>query len=354
MNIAIIGAGVLGRLLALTLIEQKHEVTMISNRPLQSSQSAAFASAAMLCPLGEIIHAPTEVVNMGSESLGLWPKILDSLQTLDPVHESTFFQRNGSLAICFPADSSSYAQLRQDLTRKARDQLDNVQTLDRTQLLAKEPALNNFNQGIFLASEGQLCNRTFLRSSSRVIAQNARLVEPTTVDTNMLSNIAKKHDWVIDCRGAGAISDEAIQKPGTGLRGVRGEVIRVHCDNVQLTHPIRVIHPRTSIYIVPKPNHIFVIGATEIESHSEHPITLRSTLELLNTAYAVNSSFAEATVLETNVGIRAAYDDHRPKIKQKNNIVTVNGLYRHGWLVGPALVQRITNQLKEHSYAHCY
>ncbi len=347
MNIAIVGAGVLGRLLALTLIEQKHQITVIDKQPLHDPSNAAYVSAGMLCPLGEIIHAPAAVVTMGLESLKVWPDILSQLQALDTDNESVFFAQQGSLALSFPADASSFAQLKQDLEHKMGEQRHQVETLNRQQLLDLEPALNKFSDAVLLGNEGQLCNRSFLRSSTRVIGKYAATELANIETTADWQSLCNRYDWVLDCRGSGAIANTTSPTDMTQLRGLRGEVIRVRCTEVQLSRPVRVVHPRASIYIVPKPNHEFVIGATEIESHSEHPITVRSTLELLSTLYAVNSGFAEAVVLETNVGIRAAFDDHQPRVERQGNLISANGLYRHGWLVGPALAQQVLNLMQE-------
>ena len=50
------------------------------------------------------------------------------------------------------------------------------------------------------------------------------------------------------------------------LRPVRGEVIRVYAPEVEFSLPVRLMHPRYKLYIAPKINHEYVIGATEIES----------------------------------------------------------------------------------------
>ena len=89
--------------------------------------------------------------------------------------------------------------------------------------------------------------------------------------------------WLFDCRGLGARSD------WKALRGVRGEVVRIHAPGVSLTRPTRLLHPRYPLYIAPKPGDVFVIGATEIESDDLSPASVRSTLELLSAAYTVHT-----------------------------------------------------------------
>ncbi len=346
MNIAIVGAGVIGRLVALSLIGSGHKIAIFDKQSITNLDNAAHVSAGMLCPLGEIIHAPKQVLEMGLWSLKKWPSILAKLQRKDPKNEPIFFSQLGSIAVSFSQDISSFKQLQQDYQHIEQKAAEQVKHLQAKKLHELEPALSQFQQALFLRSEGQLCNRSFLRSSTRALQQSAQIFDSFTVNAADLSGLTSDYDWVVDCRGAGAIQDQSMASEKQTLRGVRGEVVRVSCPDLDLKRPIRIVHPRTSIYIVPKPNHEFVIGATEIESHSDQPISLRSTLELLSTAYAVHPAFGEACIIETAVGIRAAYDDHIPKIHINNNCITANGLYRHGWLVGPAIAQQVIDEIQ--------
>ncbi len=138
---------------------------------------------------------------------------------------------------------------------------------------------------------------------------------------------------MIDCRGLGA-------KPQwNALRGVRGEVIRVHAPEVALQRPTRLVHPRYPLYIAPKPGSVFVIGATEIESDDMSPASVRSTLELLSAAYAVHSGFAEARILEIATQCRPTLPDNLPAIRQPHpRVLQINGLYRHGFMIAPAVL----------------
>ena len=138
---------------------------------------------------------------------------------------------------------------------------------------------------------------------------------------------------VIDCRGLGA----RAQWPA--LRGVRGEVIRVHAPDVSLQRPTRLVHPRYPLYIAPKPGNVFVIGATEIESDDMSPASVRSTLELLSAAYAVHPGFAEARILEIATQCRPTLPDNRPALRQlAPRVLQINGLYRHGFMIAPAML----------------
>ena len=92
-----------------------------------------------------------------------------------------------------------------------------------------------------------------------------------------------------------------------------------------------------------------MIGATEIESEDDSPMSVRSALELLSAAYTVHSGFAEARILESGAQCRPSFKNNLPKIMlhKDHRFIHVNGLYRHGFLIAPAIVDRLLNILLE-------
>ena len=105
------------------------------------------------------------------------------------------------------------------------------------------------------------------------------------------------------------------------------------------------MHPRYQLYVAPRADDEYVVGATQIESDSEAPVTVRSALELLSAAFSLHTGFAEAEILGLDSGLRAAFDDNVPRVYWRDGILRVNGLYRHGFLVAPAIVQAILNEI---------
>ena len=117
------------------------------------------------------------------------------------------------------------------------------------------------------------------------------------------------------------------------LRGVKGEMIIVETVEVELSRPVRLIHPRWPLYVIPRGDNKFMLGATSIEAE-DTGVSVRSALELLGAAYAVHPAFAEARIVEFGSGLRPAYPDNLPRITIDKKIA-VNGLYRHGFLLAP-------------------
>jgi len=145
------------------------------------------------------------------------------------------------------------------------------------------------------------------------------------------SPACRPFDLVIDVRGVGA-------RPDVPVRGVRGEVVWLHAPGVPLQRPVRLLHPRHRVYIVPRPDDVVLIGASEIESEDRSPMSLRSAVELMAAAHSVIPDLAEARILRMDVNLRPALPDHRPEIHIEPGLIRINGLYRHGWLLAPSLV----------------
>ena len=89
---------------------------------------------------------------------------------------------------------------------------------------------------------------------------------------------------------------------------------------------------------IPRGDGKFMLGATSIEAE-DTGVSVRSALELLGAAYAVHPAFAEARIVEFGSGLRPAYPDNLPRIAVHNQRIAVNGLYRHGFLLAPALAE---------------
>ena len=122
---------------------------------------------------------------------------------------------------------------------------------------------------------------------------------------------------------------------------MRGERIVVRSRDVNLTRPVRLLHPRFPLYVVPWGDGRYMIGATVIESEEVGAITVRSALDLLSAAYAVIPPSPKPRSSRQGAGARPAFPDNRPRIIAAKGYIYVNGLYRHGFLLAPALAELV-------------
>ena len=328
----ILGAGLMGRLLACELARIGHAVSLYDAGGPDGNLSAARVAAAMLAPLAESAVAEAPIVRMGQYALARWPQLLATLP------EPVFFQQEGTLIVWHRQDAGEASRFTRQLdkTHGSVPGLPTARSLNTAQIAELEPALGQrFTQALYLPLEGQLDNRGLLqalllqldRLKVRMHWQTPR--QPNEFSPTQTGDV----QWLFDCRGLGG------RPHMPSLRGVRGEVVRVHAPEVKLKRPLRMIHPRYPLYIAPKPDDIYVIGATEIESDDLSPASVRSTPELLSAAYSVHSGFAEARILEFNTQVRPALPDNLPTIcRNAPRCLQINGLYRHGFLIAPAML----------------
>ena len=343
-HIGIAGAGLAGRLLAWRLARTGYRVSLFDSKRRDDLSSASQTAAAMLSPLAELAVSDDAVFELGQRSLQLWPEWLAQMAT--PV----YFRQDGTLVVAHAQDGASLEHfgrlLHHKLPAACKPQ---VQTLDAQSLAQLEPTLaGRFKGGLYLAGEGQLANDQLMAAlgveldSLGVQWHEGQAVQYIQEQSIVCANQSHPVDIAVDARGVGSKSDLPA------LRGVRGEVLRVQCAGVALQRPVRLMHPRYQLYVAPRPGNQFVVGATELESEDAGPVTVRSVLELASALHSLHPAFGEARVLRMSAALRPALDDHRPAISQRAGVWHINGLYRHGYLCAPALVDDLARQLVEH------
>ena len=117
-------------------------------------------------------------------------------------------------------------------------------------------------------------------------------------------------------------------------------MIWLDCPGHGLTRPLRLLHPRHRVYLVPRPGDKVLIGASEIESEDRSPVSLRSAVELMAAAHSAVPELAEARIVHMEVNLRPALPDNLPGTTHQPGLTGINGLFRHGWLIAPALVEQ--------------
>ncbi|MGB4117822.1 MAG: glycine oxidase ThiO [Polaromonas sp.] len=340
-HIGIAGAGLAGRLLAWRLASTGCRVSLFDAQRRDDLTSASQTAAAMLSPLAELAVSDDAVFELGQRSLALWPQWLAQLAT--PV----YFRQDGTVVVAHTQDGASLEHFSRLLHHKLPEASKaQVQTLDAAALAQVEPTLaGRFNGGLYLAGEGQLANDQLMAALAieldrlGVQWREGQCVERVDARAIVCADQSYAVDVAVDARGVG--SKSALPH----LRGVRGEVLRVECKSVTLQRPVRLMHPRYQLYVAPRPNHEFVVGATELESEDAGPVTVRSVLELASALHSLHPAFGEARVLRMSAALRPALDDHRPCVEQHDGVWHINGLYRHGYLCAPALVDDLVGKL---------
>jgi glycine oxidase len=329
-----VGGGLLGRCLAWRAAKAGARVSLYDASSSHGEGSAAWVAAGMIAPTTEAIDAAPQIESMGRRSLSLWPQWLAELPV--PV----FYRDNGSLLLWHREDAGQAVRVQRALA--SRHALGHLKHVAGPELGELEPALGTrFPRALYIAGEAQVDNRALLQSVAIALTENK--VEchwETFVPDGELPNAG----IVVDCRGMGA------KRNWPQLRGVRGEIVRLHAPEIELHCMLRLLHPRYPVYIIPRAEGRLVVGATTIESDDHSNVSVRGALELLTSAYSVLPALAEARILEFNTQVRPALPDNAPAIRfdPKRKVPRINGLYRHGFLLTPAIVEEVLALLSLH------
>lgn len=332
-DITIVGGGLLGRTLAWRAALAGLAVTLYDANDRLGNEATAWVAGGMVTPQAEAVDAEPEIVAMGRRSLELWPEWLKQLGT--PVHYSTA----GTLLVWQRSDAGEARRF--ETLLKTRDPHARYERLDGGQLSAKEPSLGKrFPEGLFLPGEAHVDNRELLPAMADALDGlgvechwNRRVEDSERLEAAI----------TVDCRGKSAKSR------WKQLRGVRGELVRLHAPGVEFEHMIRLLHPRYPLYLISRPGGNVVVGATSIEADDCTPVSVRGALELLSAAYAVLPELAEARILELDCDCRPALPDNRPGMRYSadDRLLEVNGLYRHGFLLTPTVVEEVLTILPD-------
>lgn len=314
-TVTVTGAGVTGLWQAYILAKRGHQVRLIERSAQPFAAAASRLAGAMLAPFCELEAAEELIADLGLRSLELWRDVPGVMQPY------------GSLVLAQPRDRGELSRFAR-LTR-------GFQQVSAAQIGELEPALaGRYETGLFYPQEAHVEPITAMRAL-------LRLAEEAGAETSFgedgraaaAAGPASSGDYVIDCRGWSARDD--LEQ----LRGVRGEMLVIETREITLTRPVRLLHPRFPLYVVPWSGGRFMTGATMIESGEGGAVSVRSALDLLAAAYTLHPAFGEARIVQFAAGVRPAFPDNLPKIIVRGQRLHVNGVYRHGFLIAPALAE---------------
>ncbi|HTW37140.1 MAG TPA: glycine oxidase ThiO [Steroidobacteraceae bacterium] len=313
MRVTVVGAGVAGLTCALELAERGAQVEVLERAERLGASCCSWFAGGMLAPWCELENCEPLIVRLGCESIGWWH---------DHFGETVLA---GSLVVAHGRDAG-------ELERFAR-RTERFAWLDEEAVAGLEPDLaGRFHRALYFKEEAHLDPRAALAAlEQRLVGLGAAVrygVDP-------YANEALAAGVSVDCTGL------AARETLTELRGVKGEMLLLELPELVLSRPVRVLHPRVPLYVVPRGNGVFMVGATSIESDHPTRISARSMLELLSAAYALHPAFGEAQIIEIGTGVRPAFPDNLPRIERRGRTLYVNGLYRHGFLLAPALARRV-------------
>jgi glycine oxidase len=308
-DFTILGAGVAGLATAIELTERGASVALLDPGGGPGAHACSWWAGGMLAPFCERESAEEPVLRHGMAAADWWES------------HGARVTRGGTIVVAPTRD-------RRELDRFGR-RTSGFDVIGGNEIASLESDLaGRFQSALFFREEAHLAPREALGALRARLADKGIVIEPGD---------PAPAPGMIDCRGLAA--RDALPD----LRGVKGEMLILHCPDVSLARPVRLLHPRMPLYVVPRGGGVFMLGATMIEASERGRITARALLEMLSAAYALHPAFAEAEVLEIGVDARPAFPDNLPRIRRRGGIIHANGLYRHGFLLAPALARQVAD-----------
>lgn len=313
-KIVVVGAGVAGLCCALELAERGFAVEVIE-RASAVGEGCSRMAGGMLAPWCERTTTDEAVARLGAPSIDWWLRHFPATV------------RRGSLVVAPARDAA-------ELTRFAA-RTENFEWHDEAGIAALEPDLaGRFRRALYFPREAHLEPRRALPALAEAMKRAGGTIR--------FGDAEAGNGLTVDCRGL------AARDVMPDLRGVRGEMVVIRSRDVVLSRPVRLLHPRIPLYVVPRGDGVFMVGATSIETEDRGGVTVRSAVELLNAAYTLHPAFGEAEILEFGADLRPAFPDNLPAVRQGPHGLLINGLYRHGFLLAPAMARQAADLVEKH------
>jgi glycine oxidase len=311
MEVRIIGAGVAGLTAAYEFARRGATVEIIE-REDEPGRGCSWYAGGMVAPWCEMESAEPLVARLGMEALAYWTQTIPVARAL------------GSLVVATARDRADFNQF----AKRTQE----FEEIGANRIAELEPDLaGRFARALYFPREAHLDPRVALDVLARRLIAMANVRLRLGLDA---ADAGGQPDWTIDCRGF------AARECLSGLRGVKGEMFVLDAQDLSFSRPIRLLHPRHQVYVVPRDERRYMIGATQIENEERARVTARSIVELANAAYAIHPAFAEAEIVEIGSDVRPAFDDNLPRVVVRERTIFINGLFRHGFLLAPALARR--------------
>lgn len=308
VDVAIVGAGPMGLVTALMCARAGLKVA-IYERQSDFSGSPAWNGTGVLAPDCEADGADATIVDLGRRSVELWPTLIPGLIT------------NGALVLGnrrLPTALDDYSTF-----------VLNYEWVDEERIAALEPSLAGvYSRGMYFPQAAHADPRTLFTGLKDVLEAGGIRIRFDWIGT--IESLQAER--IVDTRGLGA-RDRFPE-----LRAVTAEMAQVRSHKIELTRPIRLLHNRHALYVTPRGQGVYVIGATTIDD-DRSGVSVRSAGELMTHAVSLLPAFADAEVMELRSGLMPVLMNGVPKVQVGDRIIAVNGLFRYGWMVAPAIAE---------------
>ena len=368
VDVAVIGAGIVGLGIAWTVAQSGRTVIVIDPAP---ASGATFAAAGMLAPVSELHYQEEGLLDLTLASATLYPAFVTALEADGAC---TGYQITRTITVgADAADRQSLSDLRQVQLRHGLI----VEPLTIRQARSMEPMLSPQLSSAFNVEQDhqvdprQLAER--LESALEMWAKQEKWIHSHLSRQSAAgllhsnpTNTSSRVTGVALADGSTVTAGEVIVANGLAasnlhglpdwlnlsLRPVYGDIVRLRVpEHLQplLTATIRGVVRGNPVYIVPRSDGTVVLGATSREDGSA-AVSAGGVHQLLRDGQVLVPAVAELELMETTARARPGTPDNAPLLGRVSydseqfgddiaGLIIATGFFRHGVLLTPIAAQ---------------
>lgn len=345
-DILIVGGGVIGLSTAWRLAKRGVLVTVVDRQSI--GQEASWAGAGMLPP-GNLQNAVTPEARLRSYSHSVWESVTAEL--LEQTGIDNGYRRCGAVEIGLPDASKPFGE---QLTEWQAEGIQ-VQLLDRPRLQQFVPDLHPaLESGAFLPDFCQVRNPRHVKALAAACRQLGVKIYENVENLALVANAgivtatASKQRFLAErvCVTAGAWSQQILAALNVPLpvTPVRGQIAQLRVSRL----PFSCVIEQERRYLVPRPDGLILVGATEEYVDFEKRTTCAGVAGLLNFAESLVPELRQAELLRCWAGLRPGSPDELPflgRVPEFENLFVGAGHFRSGVQMSTGTAQVLADVL---------
>ncbi|MAZ46141.1 MAG: hypothetical protein CMM98_00990 [Rickettsiales bacterium] len=353
--IVIFGSGIIGLFIAHKLLMQGKKVKIFEYK--NSKGNSTDASVGMLAPLIEAKPYEKKLFELMIESKKIWDNFLQDKK----FKVETGLKKNSSLLIATNKDEEESIFFKKNFIEKLGF---NPKILNSQQTKNIEPNLNsNVKCSLFVEDNNQTnpeLLKSYLKRKIKKMGGEVFVfdqVSDITFTSSKLIFKRKKIDFENIVIACGAWSNDFLKnKIGIEfpMRPIKGVSMILEAKKKLFKNNIWF----KKIYIAPRENNQFAIGATEDEKGFEKFVTLDEIFYLSTSIWEYLPQIENFRFLRSISGLRSLLDDGNPVIgslKKNKKVICAFGHFRHGILLAPITAEIVSNyvfgkEIKSHYF----
>lgn len=338
----IIGGGIVGLAVGWQLARRNQPVEIFERN--RAGRAASWVAAGMLAPQTEVGFEEIDLLQLGQESLRLYPDFLMELEEDSGMRIP--LDRCGTLMIGLDRDDAE--RLRRLYNFRKQLQLP-VEWLSGTEARELEPFLSPKTiAAIWIPNDAQVDNRALVEAliiafqKRGGVLHEHRPVTAVRIENNEVLEIQTAngepdahHCGVVLSAGCWSKTIEGIPEAiAPPVRPVKGQILTLRMN--EACKLSRIVHAPDA-YLVPKGDGRLIVGASSEEMGFDLSPTAGPIMKLLERAWEAVPSVYELPIEEIQVGLRPGSRDHAPIIGETEvrGLYYATGHYRHGILLAP-------------------